>query len=109
MRRFLSIALLLTAFCGTLVVRAQSGARNGEWRAYGADEASTHYSPLDQIHKDTGKNLTGGWTWKFDNFGASNQEVNTTETTPLMVNGILYFTAGQRRNVVAVKGDTGET
>ena len=26
-----------------------------------------------------------------------------------MVNGVLYFTAGQRRNVVAAKPDTGET
>src|SRR6478609_1124350 len=109
MRRTFLIGLLLAGGCLTLVVGAQSGARNGEWRAYGADEASTHYSPLDQINKDTVKNLTVAWTWKFDNFVATNQEVNTTETTPLMVNGILYFTAGQRRNVVAVKGDTGET
>src|SRR6478672_1713405 len=109
MRRTFLIGLLLAGGCLTLVVGAQSGARNGEWRAYGADEASTHYSSLDQINKDTVKNLTVAWTWKFDNFGATNQEVNTTETTPLMVNGILYFTAGQRRNVVAVKADTGET
>ena len=25
------------------------------------------------------------------------------ETTPIMVNGILYFTAGQRRNVIAAE------
>jgi len=109
MRRTFLIGLFLAGCCLTLVVGAQTGSRNGEWRAYGADEASTHYSALDQINKDTVKNLTVAWSWKFDNFGASNQEVNTTETTPLMVNGILYFTAGQRRNVVAVKADTGET
>ena len=33
----------------------------------------------------------------------------TTETTPLMVDGVLYFTAGARRTVVAAKADTGET
>jgi quinoprotein glucose dehydrogenase len=109
MKRTVLIGSLLAGCCLTLVISAQTGARNGEWRAYGADEASTHYSPLDQINKDTVKNLAVAWSWKFDNFGATNQEINTTETTPLMVNGILYFTAGQRRNVVAVKADTGET
>ncbi|HTM04490.1 MAG TPA: PQQ-binding-like beta-propeller repeat protein [Vicinamibacterales bacterium] len=109
MRRILVIGILLAGFCLTLIVNAQTGAKNGEWRAYGGDEASTHYSPLDQINKDTVKNLQVAWTWKFDNMGATNGEVNTTETTPLMVNGILYFTAGQKRNVVAVKAETGET
>ena len=26
---------------------AQTGAKNGEWPAYGADLGNTHYSPLD--------------------------------------------------------------
>ena len=47
-------------------------------------------------------------TWRFDNFGTAAQ-TNTTETTPLMVNGVLYFTAGQRRSVVAADAGTGET
>jgi quinoprotein glucose dehydrogenase len=87
---------------------AQNGAGNGEWRAYGADTGSTGYSSLDLINKDTVKNLQVAWTWKMDNFG-SGAEVVTTETTPLMVNGVLYFTAGQRRSVVAVNAASGET
>ena len=43
------------------------------------------------------KNLQVAWTWRFDNYGTPAETV-TTETTPLMVNGVLYFTAGQRRN-----------
>jgi quinoprotein glucose dehydrogenase len=109
MLRTVLIGLFLAGFCLSLVLDAQTGARNGEWRAYSGDEASTRYSALDQINADTVRNLQVAWTWKFDNFGATNQEVNTTETTPLMVNGILYFTAGQRRNVVAAKAETGET
>jgi quinoprotein glucose dehydrogenase len=54
------------------------------------------------------KNLQVAWTWKFDNFGTPAETV-TTETTPLMVNGVLYFTAGQRRTVVAANAGTGET
>ena len=80
----------------------------GEWRNYGNDEKSTRYSPLDQIDRNTVKNLQVAWTWKFDNFGSPAETV-TTETTPIMVNGVLYFTAGQRRTVVAANAGTGET
>ena len=31
------------------------------------------------------------------------------ETTPLMIGGVLYFTAGQRRVVLAADAETGET
>src|SRR5688500_11288753 len=80
----------------------------GEWRAYGATELSTRYSPLDQLNRDTVKNLQVAWTWKFDNYGTPAETV-TTQTTPLMINGVLYFTAGQRRTVVAANAGTGET
>src|SRR5688500_16362204 len=80
----------------------------GEWRNYGNDELSTRYSPLDQLNRDTVKNLQVAWTWKFDNYGTPAETV-TTQTTPLMINGVLYFTAGQRRTVVAANAGTGET
>jgi quinoprotein glucose dehydrogenase len=80
----------------------------GEWRAYGAVEGSTRYSALDQINATNVKTLQPAWTWKFDNFGTPAQTV-TTQTTPLMVNGVLYFTAGQRRTVVAADAASGET
>jgi quinoprotein glucose dehydrogenase len=80
----------------------------GEWRSYGNDERSTRYSPLDQITRDNVQNLQVAWSWKFDNFGSPAETV-TTQATPLMVNGVLYFTAGQRRTVVAVNAANGET
>ena len=80
----------------------------GEWRSYGNDERSTRYSSLDQITRDNVQNLQVAWTWKFDNFGSPAETV-TTQTTPLMVNGVLYFTAGQRRTVVAANAANGET
>ena len=83
---------------------AQQGTKNGEWRSYAGEPGSSRYSPLDQINRDTVKNLQVAWSWKFDNFGGG-----TSETTPIMVNGVLYFTVGQRRNVIAVNAGTGET
>ena len=105
---------LREAFCGFAIAAlscaipllAQSGAANGEWRSYGGDEGSTRYSPLDQINRENVKDLKIAWTWKSDNFGRAEFK---NESTPLMANGILYFTAGDRRAVVAVDAGNGET
>ncbi|HEU4690914.1 MAG TPA: PQQ-binding-like beta-propeller repeat protein [Vicinamibacterales bacterium] len=108
LRRLIFLALLMAVLSWPFPGRGQTGARNGEWRAYSAEEASTRYSPVDQITRDNVKNLEVAWTWKFDNYGSAAQTA-TTETTPLMVGGKLFFTAGQRRTVVAADAGTGET
>ena len=35
----------------------------GEWRAYGGDDWSTKYSPLDQIDRDNVRDLRIAWRW----------------------------------------------
>ena len=45
----------------TIVVGAQGGTDNGEWRAYAADSAATKYSPLDQITADNFGELEVAW------------------------------------------------
>jgi quinoprotein glucose dehydrogenase len=107
-RRYPACGLLVFVALWSLPGSGQKGSPSGEWRAYSADEGSTRYSPLDQINRSNVKDLQVAWTWKFDNFGTPAQTV-TTQTTPLMVNGRLYFTAGQRRTVVAADAATGET
>jgi len=108
-RHALVLGLVVAVASWSLTGVGQTGSKNGEWRAYRGDEASTAYSPADLITKDNVKNLQVAWTWKFDNYGGAASETLNTETTPLMVNGVLYFTAGARRTVVAAKADTGET
>ncbi len=95
--------------CGLFAgfVQAQQGAKNGEWRFYGGDAGSTKYSPLDQINATNVKKLEISWRWKAENFGP--RPDYNWEVTPLMVGGVLYFTAGSRRAAVAVDGATGET
>src|SRR5262245_39761798 len=85
---------------------AQSGARNGEWRTYGGDLGNTHYSPLDQINAGNFNQLQVAWRFKTENLGPR-PETNL-ESTPLMVNGVVYSTAGSRRAVVALAAATGE-
>ena len=107
-RRLMFAALLIAVVSWPYSGRGQTGAKNGEWRAYSAEEASTRYSPVDQITRDNVNMLEVAWTWKFDNYGSAAQTA-TTETTPLMIGGKLFFTAGQRRTVVAADAGTGET
>src|SRR5438034_1050195 len=95
--------LLLTA---VLSVIGQSGAKNGEWRTYGADLGNTHYSPVDQINATNFSKLQAAWRFKTDSLGPR-PETNL-EATPLMANGILYSTAGTRRAVIALDAATGE-
>ncbi len=102
-RRWLVAA---AAVCVAVPVGAQTGAKNGEWRAYGADLGNTHYSPLDQITAGNFNSLQVAWRFKTDNLGPR-PEYNF-EGTPLMANGIVYSTAGTRRAVVAIDGATGE-
>ena len=97
----------LFALLASLPAPAQHGAPNGEWRFYGGDPGTTKYSALDQINAANVKELKIVWQWKSQNFG-KRPDFNW-EVTPLMVGGVLYFTAGTRRDTVAVDAETGET
>ena len=91
---------------GATTVTAQRGATKGEWHSWAGDVGSTRYAPLDQITAQNFNTLEVAWRFKTDNLGPR-PDFNL-QTTPLMVNGVLYFTAGEHRNVVAAKADSGE-
>ena len=99
-----------TCLCSLLLaspaIDGQTGARDGEWRTYGGDLGNTRYSPLDQINRDNFKDLEVAWRFKTDSLGPR-PEFNF-QSTPLMVKGRLYSTAGSRRAVVALDAATGE-
>ena len=78
-----------------------------EWPVYGGSLSSQFYSPLDQIDARNVKDLKVAWTWYAGNFGP-NPEMKS-ETTPLMIDGVLYATAGATRNVAAIDAASGET
>jgi quinoprotein glucose dehydrogenase len=102
---------LFTAVAGAFIlaisVAAQQGATNGEWRRIGGDAGSTRYSPLDQITAQNVSSLRIAWTWRADNYGSAPEL--KSENTPIMVGGVLYFTAGDHRSVVAADAGSGET
>ena len=86
---------------------AQRGAPStGEWPTYGGDLGHTRYAPLDQIDASNFNRLEIAWRFKTDSLGP-NREFNF-QSTPLMVDGVVYSTAGTRRAVVALDAGTGE-
>ena len=91
--------LPLLIVCASVAVLGQTAPKIGEWRSYGGDLASTRYSPLDQINGSNFKTLEVAWRFNTGMLGPRPEY--QFEGTPLMVNGVVYSTAGTRRAVVA--------
>ena len=87
-------------------VAAQPQGPSADWRSYAGDLRNHHYSPLSQISGATFNALEMAWRFKTDSLGPRPEF--KLEGTPLMVNGVLYTTAGTRRAVVALDAVTGE-
>jgi quinoprotein glucose dehydrogenase len=102
----LYLATTLLALCAMVRLGAQAGAANGEWRTYGGDLGHTRYAPLDQVNASNFQALEIAWRFKTDALGPRPEY--QLESTPLMVKGVLYSTAGSRRAVVALDAGTGE-
>jgi len=85
----------------------EESAIEAEWPYYGGNAASQRYSPLDIVNRNNVDKLEMAWRWKADNFGPR-PELNY-RATPLMVDGVLYVTAGSRRAAAAIDASTGET
>lgn len=104
-RCFVSLLVASSAF-------AQQGPPPGEWPSYGADKGSTSYSPLDQINPDTIGDLAIAWRWSSPDNAVQRENSRARqqwfESTPLMVNGVLY-TSTSFSQVAAIHPGTGES
>jgi quinoprotein glucose dehydrogenase len=96
-----ALIVVVTASLG-----GQSGAKSGEWTAYGGDPGNTRYAPLDQINAENFAKLEIAWRFKTDNLGPRPEF--DFQSTPLVANGVLYSTGGSRRAVFALDAATGE-
>ena len=75
--------------CLPVLAGAQQGATLGQWTSYGGDLGHTRYAPLEQIDASNFSDLKLAWMFKTDNFGP-NPEYRF-QSTPLMVDGVLYI------------------
>jgi quinoprotein glucose dehydrogenase len=102
----LAIAWLAPRLSSQTTAPSFPSTKNGEWTHYTADVRGDKYSPLDQINAANFNKLEVAWRFKTDSLGPRPEY--KLEGTPLMINGVLYTTAGTRRSVVALDAKTGE-
>jgi len=97
---------IVAGLCFASTVGAQ------EWHYYGGDAGGTRFSPVMQINRDNVSHLKRAWTY---HTGEVEREGNATdrhrvapfESTPLVVDGVLYFSTPSNR-VIALNAETGE-
>ncbi len=94
-------------------VVVQTAGSAGEWRAWAADAASTRYSSLDQINKDSVKNLAIVWRQSANPEALKAAQPNMRpaptnyQNTPLMIGGLVYMSSGMG-TVTALDAATGQ-
>jgi len=86
------------------------GGRGQDWRFYGADSGGTRFSPLQQINRENVTALKRAWTYRTGEVNRENEtdrhQVAPFETTPLVVDGILYLSTPSNR-VIALDAEAG--
>ncbi|HEV2383251.1 MAG TPA: PQQ-binding-like beta-propeller repeat protein [Terriglobia bacterium] len=105
MSRIFSVCTCLLLACGISSGQGSSGSADVEWRNYGHDPGGARFSPLDQINTTNVQQLQRAWTYEVA--PTPNSGIEGFETTPLMVDGVLYFTT-QTSRAIAVDAETGK-
>ena len=80
----------------------------GDWPYYGGDAGGSRYSPLSGINRANVHQLKVAWTYHTGDIsdGSQHSRKSAFETTPIMVDGTLYFSTAFNR-VVALDPATG--
>jgi quinoprotein glucose dehydrogenase len=106
------LSCLLLVSAGSIGGDAKDRAGKGEWRFYGADPASTKYSPVDQVNAGNVNKLKVAWTWDSPDLEIIKQSPSLFtlgyEATPIMVNGVLYISTSFSQ-VAAIDAQNGKT
>lgn len=93
------------AACGAQSSDDVGYAPEGEWLSHGLSAGEQRHSPLDSIDLDNVSEV--GLAFSFDEFLVRGQTHRGAQATPLMEDGVLYFT-GAWSVVYAVDARTGE-
>ena len=84
---------------------ARRSTTDSTWATYGGDLGNRRYVPFDRDQRQELRgDLEVAWRFSTANLGPSPEY--SFESTPLVVDGVLYTTAGSRRSVVALDAAT---
>jgi quinoprotein glucose dehydrogenase len=70
---------------------AENSEGHREWRVYGADDAGTKYSALDQINRSNVARLKPAWVFRCDDL--RERPASTIECNPIVIDGVLFMTS----------------
>ncbi|MGN6436209.1 MAG: pyrroloquinoline quinone-dependent dehydrogenase [Agriterribacter sp.] len=103
--------IFFVAFCCSITHAQQTKKNNAGWSHYGGDAGGMRFSPLKQVNDKNVINLTPAWTYRtgeLDTYkGSSIIEKAAFEATPVLDNGILFFSTPTNR-VIAIDAATGK-
>ncbi len=107
--QWLRNAIATTLLVGCVALSSSLFAADGDWPHYADDGASSKYSPLDQINAGNVNNLKEVWRWNAKDVHAmtGTSGAGTFKKTPIVVNGIMYFSTSYSQ-VVAMNPGSGE-
>jgi len=102
------LGIAAAASCAGQPGDAASQPSTDAWPVYGHDLGGTRYSPLTEINRNNVAQLHVAWIAHSGDSseGARGRGKTGFETTPIVVDGTLYFTTGMNR-VIALDPETG--
>jgi len=102
---------MLAVLCAAFVSSTARGQNlgNTDWPNYGNDPGGMRYSPLAQIDRDNVSKLKVAWIFHTGDIsdGSHGRKRSGFESTPILVEGALYFTTPFNR-VIAINPETGK-
>jgi quinoprotein glucose dehydrogenase len=105
------LCVIVAALSGLLLQSSLAlAASPDEWPAYGRDPGGTRYAPLSDINRDNVGRLKLAWTYRTGDLervkGSSLAGKIAFEATPIVVDGVMYFSTASAR-VFALDAATG--
>src|SRR5918995_1258236 len=106
----LAVIAIGSAIGLSATLAGQSGASSSkndiEWRFFGGDAGATRDSSANQNTAANVGNLPVAWRWSART--CAPRPAGTMQVSPLIVNGVMYTTAGINRDVVALDAASGQ-
>jgi quinoprotein glucose dehydrogenase len=102
------VVMLLVAVACLAMISGANAQSETDWPSYGNDPGGMRYSRLTQIDRTNVNQLKAAWTFQTGDIseGKDGRKRSGFETTPILVDGILYLTTPFNR-VIALDPTTG--
>lgn len=99
------LRLLIVSLYFVFLVSCRSDQRR-TWSMYKADEASSSYSPIEQVNTENVRQLKVAWTF-YPNDALPGSRLNGSQCNPIVIDDVMYVASSQR-TIFALDASTGK-